>query len=167
MKIQPRQHILEIWRATARSSIQSGDWVWAGRDEPNSISDAEQLLCLMGPATQIPAFRLDKPNETAEDILRALRVLGGATDVPRQLVRGIADYLRRYTDDTGTPIFSAASYLTAGNPRQARPPEQGTRPEGRPPEQRTQGEALTPEQGARDLVDSFATSVTLMLATIG
>ena len=69
MKIQPRQQLLEIWRATARSSMRDGAWVWGGRDQANSISDAEQLLCLMRPTAEVPAFKLDRPDETADDVI--------------------------------------------------------------------------------------------------
>src|SRR6266536_3038869 len=101
MKVQQRQQILEMWEATARSSFHEGKWAWGGRDEANSISDAEQLLCLMLPAAELPAFRLDSPDETAEDVLDALLLLGDAVETPKLLVRVITDYLRNYTDASG------------------------------------------------------------------
>src|ERR1700730_3000475 len=114
MRIHPRQQLLEIWRATAASSYDSATetWVWGGRRLPNSVSDAEQLLCIMLPATEIPRFRLDKPNQTDEEVLSALRHLGDAIEVPRLLIRVLIDYLKRYTDESGTPTFSGGSYLT-------------------------------------------------------
>ena len=93
MRIQPRQQLLEIWRATARSSWQDGAWVWGGRDRANSISDAEQLLCLMTPAAEVPSFRIDQPDETADDVLDALAPLGDAIEIPRLLVRVITEYM--------------------------------------------------------------------------
>src|SRR5258705_8946979 len=113
MRIQPRQQLLEIWRATALSSYDpvKDEWNWGGRRTPNSVADAEQLLCIMLPATEIPKFRLDKPNQTDEEVLGALRHLGDALDVPRLLVRILNDYLKRYTDESGTPVFSGGSYL--------------------------------------------------------
>jgi hypothetical protein len=145
MRIQPRQQLLEVWRAVVRTSFPGNEWIWGGRSQRNSISDAEQLLCLMVPATEIPDFKLDLPNETAPDVLDALTRLGGATQIPRRLVSAIGEYLRTYTDESGSPSFAGGSYFTA------------------------QGgiEALTPEQRALDVVDSFAVSVRLMLATIG
>ncbi|MBX6355187.1 MAG: hypothetical protein IRZ05_04930 [Micromonosporaceae bacterium] len=145
MKIQPRQQLLEIWRATTRTSIQNGEWQWGGRDRSNSISDAEQLLCLLAPATEVAAFRLDRPDQTAEDVLGALRDFGDSVEIPRRIVRLLTEYMQRYTDESGTPVFSGGSYFVAPDP--ARPP--------------------TKEQLALDMVDSFSASVTLTLATIG
>lgn len=148
MRIQPRQQLLEIWRAVANSSFQDGKWVWGGRDGTNSISDAEQLLCIMYPATVLPAFRLDRPDATADDVLEALGVLGDAVEIPRLLIRVGTEYMQRYTGDAGAPIFSAGGYF-------------GSR--------EIDGAEVTPSPGQRDLdvVDSFAMSITLTLATIG
>lgn len=148
MRIQARQQLLEIWRATARSSFQRGEWTWAGRDPSNSISDAEQLLCLMTPATEITSFKLDRPDEAAEDILQALAPLGDSVEIPRRLIRIIDEYLDRYTDEDGTPVFSGGSYFSA------------TDEKGRLTEP-------TDEQRSYDVVNSFAMSVMLSLATIG
>jgi hypothetical protein len=145
MRVQPRQQILDVWRATARSSYEKDAWLWGGRDGSNSISDAEQLLCLMGPATDLPAFRLDRPDETAEDVLRALRPLGDSVEIPQVLIRVLGEYLRRYTAEDGSPIFPGGSYFRSGDGEQ-------------PP---------TSQQQALDVVDSFAISVSLMLAIIG
>jgi hypothetical protein len=145
MKVQPRQQILEIWRAVARTSFVNGSWVWGGRDGSNSISDAEQLLCLMTPATEVPTFKLDRPDETAEDVLTAMRGIGGSVEIPQRLVEALSEYMRTYTDESGTPIFSGGSYFASGD-------------DEKPP---------TTEQQALDVVDSFATAVTLSLATLG
>src|SRR6266536_194697 len=145
MKVQPRQQILEMWEATARSSFHEGKWAWGGRDEANSISDAEQLLCLMLPAAELPAFRLDSPDETAEDVLDALLLLGDAVETPKLLVRVITDYLRNYTDESGAPTFAGGSYFQCDEP----------------------ANDMTAEQRRLDVVDSFSMSVTLMLATLG
>jgi hypothetical protein len=145
MRVQPRQQILDVWRATARSSFEKDSWLWGGRDGSNSISDAEHLLCLMGPATDLPAFRLDRPDETAEDILRVLRPLGDSVEIPQVLIRVLGEYLRRYTDENGSPVFPGGSYFRSSDAEQ-------------PP---------TPQQQALDVVDSLAISVSLMLATIG
>lgn len=99
----------------------------------------------MLPATEIPRFRLDKPNQTDEEVLSALRHLGDALEVPRLLVRVIIEYLRRYSDDDGTPIFSGGTYFSTIDP-EATP---------------------TKEQLALDVVESFASSITLMLSALG
>src|SRR5262249_2365589 len=113
MRIQPRQQLLEIWRAVTKISYPDGQWVWGGRSQRNSITDAEQLLCLLTPATEIPTFKLDLPNETADDVHQALDRLGDPLDIPLKLVKIIDEYLRAYTDQTGAPVFSGGSYFTA------------------------------------------------------
>jgi hypothetical protein len=145
MRIQPRQQLLEIWQATARTCFRDGQWVWGGRHQGSSISDAEQLLCIMLPATEIPRFRLDRPDETDRDALRVLRTLGDHVDIPRQLVQTLTDYMRNYAGDDGVPIFPGGSYLSSKDPDN--PPREA--------------------QASLDLVESFATSITLTLATIG
>jgi hypothetical protein len=145
MRIQPRQQLIEIWRAVAKSSFQDEKWVWGGRDGTNSISDAEQLLCIMYPATTLSSFRLDRPDETVEDVLDALAAFGDSVEIPRLLIRVVTEYMERYTGDTGSPIFSAGSYF----------------------EPHESGAALSARQRALDVVDSFAMSITLTLATVG
>src|SRR6266511_3356851 len=113
MRMQPRQELLDIWRAVARISWQKDKWVWGGRDRRNSISDAEQLLCLLAPATQVEVFSLDDPDRTGEDMLDALAPMGGATEIPRKLVSVLAEYFNEYTDESGTPVFSGGSYFGA------------------------------------------------------
>jgi len=143
--MQPRQELLDIWRAVARISWQKGQWEPEGREQPNSISEAEQLLCLLMPASQVSVFGLDDPDRTNEDMLRVLKPLGGATEIPRNLVDALSRYFIRYTDESGTPTFSGGSYFRTADG--AKKP----------------GDA----QLALDIVDSFAMSVTLSLATIG
>jgi hypothetical protein len=145
MKIQPRQQLLQIWRATARASFRDGKWVWGGRYRSNSIGDAEQLLCIMYPATVLPAFRLDTPDETAQDVLDALHVLGDSIEIPQLLIKVLAEYMEEYTDEAGAPIFSGESYFD--------PHESGV--------------PLSPGQGKLDVVDSFSMSITLTLAALG
>ncbi|MEV4294380.1 SCO2524 family protein [Microbispora rosea] len=145
MKIQPRQQLLELWEAAARASYRDRVWNWGGRDGSNSISDAEQLLCFMYPASELPGFRLDTPDETADDVLAALTVLGDSVEIPKLLLRVIGQYLRTYTAEDGRPLFSGGSYF-----------------------QPLDDEAkVTPEQLQLDVVDSFSMSVTLALGTLG
>jgi hypothetical protein len=144
MRIQPRQQLLDVWRAVARSSYPDRAWTWGGRDQRNSISDAEQLLCLVAPATEIETFKLDIPDETAADVTEALHDLGDSVEIPRLLIRVIVDYLRTYTDENQTPVFGGGSYFTS-----------------------TVSAEPTLGQRAFDVVDSFAASVRLTLATIG
>ncbi|MGW0432540.1 SCO2524 family protein [Micromonospora sp. NPDC003197] len=144
MRIQPRQQLLEVWSAAVRSSWRDGEWVWGGRDGANSISDAEQLLCILLPATKVGTFKIDRPDETADDMIKALRPLGNATQIPRVLMQVLRDYYTRYTDGSGTPVFSGSTYFDIGGAPEAKP-----------------------EQLQLDIVDSYAMSVTLSLSTIG
>lgn len=136
---------MDIWEAVGRSSWKDDEWQWGGRDLSNSIIDAEQLLCVMLPATQVAAFNIDRPDETADEMVRALRPLGNATQIPRVLIRVLTEYFSKYTDTAGTPLFGGGSYFLSSDP--AKPP--------------------TERQLQLDIVDSFAVSVTLSLATIG
>ncbi|MGK8486473.1 hypothetical protein [Nocardia asiatica] len=61
MRIRPRQQLLELWRAVLACSYRNGTWQWGGRDGANSISDAEQLLCLLYPATEMMPSRWTSP----------------------------------------------------------------------------------------------------------
>ena len=144
MQIQPRQQLLDIWRATARTSYHDGAWVPGGRDGSNSISDAEQLLCVMAPATELPLFRLDRPDSAARDVLDALDALGDDIQVPQQLLQALTHYIDRYTGPDGSPVFSGGSYYRA---------------EG--------DDEIKIQQRDIDVVDSFSISVTLMLAIVG
>ena len=119
--------------------------MWGGRDLANSISDAEQLLCIMLPATEIPRFRLDQPDRTHEEVLGALRQLGDAREIPRLLVRVVVDYLRRYSGEDGTPTFPGGSLFNTADP--------DVEPTG--------------AQLGLDVVESFAESITLTLAALG
>ena len=145
MRIEPRQQIIDVWRSIARTSFRQGAWRWGGREGSNSISDAEHLLCLMSPATAVGIFKLDLPDQTADDVLTALRPLGDEVGIPRMLTRILTDYLRRYSDPDGTPVFAGEGYFAAHD-SDAKP---------------------TDEQLRLDVVDSFAMSVTLSLAIIG
>lgn len=141
MKVQPRQQILEIWASVVKSSFRDGKWSWGGRQGTNSISDAEQLLCLMFPASKLPGFNLGVPDKTAEDVLEALALLGDSVEIPKLLLRIVGEYLHNYTGDEGRAIFSGGSYYVSTEP----------------------GAEPNPEQRDLDIVDSLSLSVTLML----
>jgi len=145
MKIQPRQLLLDLWRATTAYSYIKDEWQFGGRAEPNSTADAEQLLCLMYPATTGEAyFRLEQPDRTANDIADALLPLGEPIDIPQVILRAVSAFMRRYADDGGAPTFHGGSYLQSAS----------------------EGQELTPEQRQVDIVDSMSMSITLCLATL-
>lgn len=145
MEIQTRRQILETWRATVDYSYRKGDWHWGGRRGRNSISDAEQLLTILYPATAVESLKVDAVDQTADDVLEYLRPLGNALDIPRRLITYIGDYMRTYVADD-TPDFSGASYFD-------------TEPD--------ETSEVRPEQARLHVVDSYSMSITLCLATLG
>ncbi|MEU8888211.1 SCO2524 family protein [Streptomyces sp. NPDC048442] len=145
MRIEPRQQLLEIWQALARSSFPKGTWEWGQWGTKSSVADAERLLCLLYPATEIPAFRLDTPDETADDVLDVLKSLGGRLDIPQRLLSILAEFTRVHTAEDGTPKFSGGYYFN--------PVDSDTK--------------LTDEQRELGVVDSYSMAVTLSLATLG
>ena len=145
MEIQTRRQILEIWRATVDYSYRKGKWVWGGRSGRNSISDAEQLLTILYPATAIESLKVDIVDQTADDVQEYLHSLGNAIDIPRRLVDFIRDYMTTYLID-GTPDFSGGTYFE---------PEEGD------------PDTIKPEQLKLHVVDSYSMSITLCLSTLG
>lgn len=152
MRIHPRQRILEVWRAVVNASFQNGTWVWGGQDEANSISDAEQLLCLLYPSTEIATLCLDRPDVIASDVLNTLRPLGDSVRIPRLIISVLDDYMTKYTDTQGKPVFAGGSYFRNSSHKNGSTSKQ--------PE-------ITEEQCALDIVDSYSMSVTLCLASLG
>jgi hypothetical protein len=144
MEIQPRRDILELWRATIDYSYHKKKWTWRGRSERNSVSDAEQLLTILYPATVIESLKVGSVDETADDVLESLHSLGNALDIPRRLVEFISDYMSTYLVD-GTPDFSGGAYFKA--------------PDDKAPE-------ITHAQRNLDVVDSYSMSLTLCLSTL-
>lgn len=135
--------MLELWRAVLAHSYRNGTWKWGGRDGANSISDAEQLLCLLYPATEIEAFALDQPNDMSPDVRSALAPFGEETRIGGVLVALVEDYLRRYTGPDGEPVFASGTYLRCGD-----------------------DSPLTAQQQAVEVVDSYSMSLSLCIAAL-
>ncbi|GAA4978404.1 SCO2524 family protein [Yinghuangia aomiensis] len=110
----------------------------------NSITEAEKLLCLMYPAYELDGFRLDTPDETADDVLDALRTFGDRVSIPKRLTEMIADYLDTYTEPDGTPVFSGGNCFVPEDP--------GARPAA--------------AQTRLDVVNSLSMSLTLTLTSL-
>ncbi|MGW5637471.1 SCO2524 family protein [Streptomyces sp. NPDC003832] len=145
MQIKPRQHLLDIWQALGRHSFEGGEWNWGEYGGESSVADAERLLCLLYPATEIPAFRLDDPDTTQDDVQQVLKKAGGRLDIPVNLVTATAEFMRTHTGEDKRPTFAGGTYYGA----------------------RDQNQELTEEQRRLDVVDSFSMSITLCLATLG
>jgi hypothetical protein len=143
MEIQPRRDILELWRSAIDYCYRDGKWTWGGQVERNSVSDAEQLLTILYPATVIQSLAVASVDQTSDDVLEYLRSLGNALDIPQRLIEFIGGYMRTYLID-GTPDFSGGAYF---------------RPED--------GEAkVAAAQQNLDVVDSYSMSLTLCLSTL-
>lgn len=144
--LQPRRQLLDIWKAAATFSYVGKQWRWGGLHDANSISDAEQLLTILLPATTLDELRLEVPDDTAEDVIQALgNSFGDSVTIPRVITQALEEYLDRYTGEDGSPLFSGGSYFS--------PVEPDTE--------------LTKEQLELDVVVSHATSINLCLAALG
>ncbi|MBL1109775.1 hypothetical protein JK361_35280 [Streptomyces sp. 5-8] len=144
MLIKPRQLLLEIWQAVARHSFNEGEWSWGAWGGLSSVADAERLLCLLYPATEIAAFRLDDPDTTRLDVERALRSAGDCAEIPLRLVEILGDFMEKHRSEDG-PTFAGGHYFTPEDPEQE----------------------LGEEQREVGVVDSYSMSVSLCLATLG
>ena len=72
MEIQPRRDILELWRAVVGYCYRGGVWTWDGQAGRNSVSDAEQLLTILYPATVIQSLAVGSVDQTSDDVLEYL-----------------------------------------------------------------------------------------------
>lgn len=148
--IQPRYEILELWRSVARHAYRRGRWDWGDEDyNTNSISDAEQLLCVLYPATNRPQLRLEEPNAIPHDVLDALRGMGDSVQIPRALIAAVEEYLKRHTHPDGTPEFGAGGYMELDDSGEMA------------------NEEISNDQLDLDNVVSYATSINLCLAVLG
>ncbi|WP_019064120.1 SCO2524 family protein [Streptomyces prunicolor] len=145
MQIKPRLQLFDVWKAIARHSFREGEWAWGEWGGRSSVADAERLLCLLYPATEIPEFRLDDPDITEEDVELALKQAGDATDIPANLVGVLTEFMGIHRGGDLGPTFAGDYYFVSEDPDQE----------------------LSKEQRETGVVDSFSMSVTLCLATLG
>ncbi|MEU7628509.1 SCO2524 family protein [Nocardia sp. NPDC049220] len=154
MRIQPRQQILDLWRSVLSASWDGGQWRWGGRGPANSISDSEQLLCLLYPATEIESLALDRPDGMADDVSSVLSPFGGQTRIGTVVVLLLEEYIFRNTqrvgpdgapdssgEPDGKPLFAGGSYLRSADEREP-----------------------TAAQQDIEVVDAYSMSLTLCLA---
>ena len=79
--------MLEIWRALANFSYRGNSWYRGGRFQSNSVSDAQQLLCLLLPAVSMSDFGLARPDQTDRTALAWLKSLAFANDFEQVATR--------------------------------------------------------------------------------
>jgi len=145
MQIKPRQQLLDIWQSIARHSFQDGRWEWGEWGGLSSVADAERLLCLMYPATEMPGFRIDDPDTTDPDIHKALSRAGGRLDIPAKVASVLAEFMRTHTAEDKRPSFAGGFHFVSRDPDRD----------------------ISQEQRELGVVDSFSMSITLCLATLG
>lgn len=133
--------------------------IFRDRNEPNSLSASESLLCILLPADQLDEFSLVECRPTPSRpfgtrSLEFVNKLSGADSQDakkfdpralRKLLATWATYFIEYSTDTGRPTFHAASYLD-------------------PPESDQQGFLENRER--TDVLDSYTFSVTLCLSVL-
>src|SRR5260370_35423347 len=103
-----------MWQAASEYSYtKENTWNRGGRRAQKWISDAEQLLVFLYPATTIRSLSIESIEDEQTDVIRALRRLGGGRAIPQVIMRGTKDYLLRYRDDEGNPTFVGGSYFQA------------------------------------------------------
>ncbi|MFF3226874.1 SCO2524 family protein [Nocardia suismassiliense] len=121
MRIQPREQLLDVWRALLAACWDGQHWRWGQQADTNSISDSEQLLCLLYPTTEIDIFALADPDRIQGDVAGVLEPTGKKGRLGGFVVSLLEQYLERNTDEHGEPSFAAGNYLrgepTAGQRR--------------------------------------------------
>jgi hypothetical protein len=146
MRIKPRAQILDVWSSMLAASYDKSAGIkWASENEPNSITDAEQLLCLIHPMNEIEAFALWDQESIQPDVASALAPLGGVRNIPRSVTDMALAYFTRHTAEDGQPRFTgASSFRTFGDEKRE----------------------ITEEQRGFEVVDSYSMSLTLCLAVL-
>ncbi|MDA1365943.1 SCO2524 family protein [Glycomyces algeriensis] len=149
--MQPRQQLLDIWRAQVAYSWRAPEaggkrkaWHWGGRNQSDAVGDAQQLLCLLYPAQELPELNYADPDATSDAVLEAFSGLGDAVEIPIRIMRLVRDYMERHVDDEGVPVYSGGSNMHRKD--------------------RTQ--QAQPEQRAIDVTEGFALAIPLCLTSL-
>ena len=149
--MQPRQQLLDIWRAQVayswRASEEGGKrkvWHWGGRNQSDAVGDAQQLLCLLYPAQELVELRYADPDATSDAVLGALSGLGDAVEIPIRIMRLVKDYMERHVDDEGVPVYSGGSNMHRVD----------------------RSQQASPEQRAVDVTEGFALAIPLCLTAL-
>lgn len=148
-QFEPRATLKGILKAWLSSGDSGGDL----RNEPNSIVDAERLLTLLLPPSEIGGeFSLESLPKREISLELKLVLTDGLrgrlerNDTDRKIrdvflneifTPAVTDFFDNYTDDAGEPTFSAGGYLDLNN------------------------QPVRDERGAVEVVDSYTLSVSL------
>jgi hypothetical protein len=131
--MQPRQQLLDMWRAqvayclrpvTEPDGRRHKYWHWGGRNASDAVGDAQQLLCLLYPAQELPDLNYADPDATSDAVLEALGGLGDAVEIPTLIMRIIKDYMVKHADDEGVPRYSGGSNMHSLDRSREASPEQ-------------------------------------------
>ncbi|SDE28625.1 SCO2524 family protein [Glycomyces harbinensis] len=149
--MQPRQQLLDIWKAQVAYSWRPAEdggkrrvWHWGGRNDSDAVGDAQQLLCLLFPAQELPELRYADPDATSDPVLDALAGLGDAVEIPIRIMRVVGDYMERHVDDEGVPVYSGGSNMHRVD----------------------RSQEASPEQRAIDVTEGFALAIPLCLTAL-
>lgn len=133
--MQPRQQLLDMWRAqvayclrpvTEADGRRHKYWHWGGRNDSDAVGDAQQLLCLLYPAQELPDLNYADPDATSDAVLEALGGLGDAVEIPTLVMRIIKDYMGKHTDPDGVPRYSGGANMhRLDRSREAAPEQRG------------------------------------------
>ncbi|WP_405177953.1 SCO2524 family protein [Nocardia sp. NBC_01377] len=109
--------------------------------DPNSVSDSEQLHCLLFPATEIDSFALDREDLIESDVRAVLSVVGGAPRIGSFVIARLEEYIERNTRPDGEPDFASGRRLRSTDHRD-----------------------LTAEQRQIEVVDAYSMSLSVCVA---
>ena len=143
--IQPRRRLLEIWTYAAEHTMRDGKWTWGDANGSDSVTDAQQLLCFLVPATGLPELRLEDVNDISVDASTALAPFGGNAQIPRILVGALEQFATRYSRADGSCDFSAGENIYPKQP----------------------GDTVPDHQRQLDVMPSYVASISLCLAALG
>lgn len=153
VKMQPRQQLLDVWRAqvayclrpvTEEDGRRHQYWHWGGRNESDAVGDAQQLLCLLYPAQELPELNYADPDATSDAVLDALGGLGDAVEIPTRVMRIIKEYMIRHSDEEGVPNYSGGANMHRSD----------------------HSAEVSPEQRSVDVTEGFALAIPLSLSAL-
>ncbi|MEU5155110.1 SCO2524 family protein [Glycomyces sp. NPDC021274] len=149
--MQPRQQLLDIWRAQVAYSWRAPEeggkrkvWHWGGRNQSDAVGDAQQLLCLLYPAQELPELNYADPDATSDAVLEAFSGLGDAVEIPIRIMRLVKNYMEKHVDDEGVPVYSGGSNM----------------------HRKDRSQKAHPEQRAIDVTEGFALAIPLCLTSL-